>query len=225
MKKFLFFLIILFSIDCFSQGLKPVEFYIKAGMSAGGSKPASMKSGNESIIIFAPTGAIGINLNFNTVISLSTEVKYIKKGVNCKIEYDEIINTEFALSSPVLSENSELGVVWSESQYIEIPLCFGFNYGFGLGKTKIGAYYSHAIKRKGEIMFYGYPFERKSTRNMTENLVNEYISKNDVGIIVSNEFYLGHFSLGLEFSGGFLPALNPKNDSNKRKSSNMCVAF
>ncbi len=226
-----FIVLFSFSWASFSQirDPKPIQLFAKGGIAAGGSKAANFTSGNSSLLLFSPSFGGGIAFAISPSFQLVVEALYIKKGVNCRMEYNQHLEDAYNLSvtSPdeverAVSNNVPLGIIWSKNSYIEIPFTLSYTYCEGLFRTRIGGYYAYAIHRGGEFMII--ENGKESIRDLETSLIRKYVKRRDMGIKIINEFFLDNISFSLEFSGGLNAVINPRNPNSNRRSYNMAVS-
>lgn len=206
------------------------QLFAKGGISAGGSKIARFSSGNESKLLFEPSFGGGLTINFSQKFQIVAEAIYIKKGVNCRLEYSQELDDIFNISSyasdeieRAIASDQPVAVVWSKNDYIEFPLTLSYTYCKGKFRTRIGGYYAYAVRRRGEFMIIEQGSQ--SIVNLDKRYRDKHVRRRDMGIKLINEVFFDHYSFSLECSSGLWPVIDPKNPHMTQKSYNMAISL
>ena len=226
----IFIFLLSFSELSFSQLREPspIQFFIKGGISAGGSKAAKFSSGKSSSMLFDPSFGGGLAFNFTPSFQILAEALYITKGVNCRMEYNEDLEKAYQLSvnapnevDNAVNNNVPIGILWSKNSYVEFPLTLSYTYCEGLFRTRIGGYFAYAVRRSGEFVIIEQG--KESTQELDMGLIRKYVKRRDMGLKIINEFYIDNFSFSFECSSGLRYVINPRDPHDNRRSYNMTV--
>lgn len=203
-----------------AQESRRYGFTIKAGASFGGSKPGSYQEDRQANLMFNFTGGVGVSVFFMDSWQVCLDANYVRKGINCPLDY----NPEAARFFPMINEESEMAG-WFDNVYIELPLTVGYTWGYDICRTRFGGYVAFRTKSDIELLINGqnHPLDHESDE--AYSYYKEQLSRLDAGIKIANEFYLDKFSIGVEFSAGFIPTIKRKWRSNNSQSYTMAVSI
>lgn len=220
MKQWL--LIILYLIPLYVSAQKQHWFsgMLKVGGSFGGSQPARFREDKSATLMLDVSGGIGVSAYFYGAWQICVDANFIRKGINCPLAYSPTI-TGFDVDEGVTPEVYG----WFDNAYLEIPFTIGYTWGYGICRTRLGAYYARRLSTNSRLIIDGHLLEEEDQHSATYALYESRLSNHDYGLKIANEFYYNHFSVSLEVSSGFVSSIQSSWRKSISQSYTMAVCL
>lgn len=220
MKRWILIILCLIPLLVRSQEQKLLSGMIKVGASFGGSQPARFRDDKSANLMLDISGGVGVGVYFYGGWQLCLDVNFVRKGINCPLVYTSDVSgfgTEEGVDPEVYG--------WFDNAYLEIPLTVGYTWGYGICRTRVGAYYARRLATKSRLIIGGYLLEKDNLHSPIYALYEQHLSDHDYGLKIANEFYFNNFSIGVEFSSGFVSSIQSSWRESISQSYTMAVCF
>ncbi|MDO5572140.1 MAG: outer membrane beta-barrel protein [Bacteroidales bacterium] len=211
-------------LPCFSQEERNISFNLRLGAAFGGSKPSMYRDSEEANLLISLMAGVGVSLFINNDWEINTGVNYLRKGTNTLLNAAPELTTNY---SSIFSTQKEDRLIygWFNNGYLEIPLTFGYMWGYDSFITRVGGYFAVRTNTKADLIIGNQVISRSDNVPLFDSeIYGANLSKYDAGLKVVNEFFMKNFGFGLEFSTGFIPVAK-KNWQTKSRTYNMAVAI
>ncbi|MEG1585671.1 MAG: outer membrane beta-barrel protein [Bacteroidales bacterium] len=220
MKKYILLLFLCITLPLMAQSPGLFSFTLKAGASFGGSQPGKFRQQEAANLMLDFSGGVGLGLHFSSAWQICVDMNYIRKGINCPLRRLETGSTFF-------KETNNTNVYgWFNNAYLEVPLTFGYTWGYGICRTRIGMFYARRLSTRSKLIIDGDLVEPLDDQySKVYNLYEQQLSNHDYGIKIANEFYFNDFSIGVEFSTGFVPTIQSQWRASDSQSYTMAIGF